>query len=306
MDTFSRGALEFDVTDAGPLGGSPVLLLHGFPQTPGAWADVVPPLVAAGHRVLAPAQRGYSPRARPTGRSAYRMQELVADVLALADAAAATTFHLVGHDWGGAVAWAVAAAAPDRLRSLTSVSTPHPRALTRSLVTSGQALQSWYMGAFQLPVVPDRLLVAGGGVLLRRSLQANGLGSEQAAAYVATMRSPGALTAALNWYRALPLDVAAGQRIGPVHVPTLFVWGTRDTALGRAAAEATGGWVHAPYRFEALEGASHWLPEQEPETLARLIGEHAGATDGSALSSPPQEQRHGHPDQDHRTAEERR
>ncbi|MDQ6650476.1 MAG: alpha/beta fold hydrolase [Actinomycetota bacterium] len=280
MDTFSRDALDFDVTDAGPPGGSPVVLLHGFPQTRETWAGVIPVLTAAGHRVLAPAQRGYSPRARPSGRSAYRLQELVADVLALADAAGASTFHLVGHDWGGAVAWAVAALAPERLRSLTSVSTPHPRALARSLATSGQALRSWYMGAFQLPVVPDRLLLAGNGVLLRRSLQANGLGAEQAAAYVLAMRSPGALTAALNWYRALPLDLGAGQRIGRIRVPTLFVWGSRDAALGRAAAEASGRWVHAPYRFEALEGVSHWLPEQEPDRLARLVIEHAAAAGG--------------------------
>jgi pimeloyl-ACP methyl ester carboxylesterase len=250
---------DFDVRVQGD--GEPVVLLHGFPQHAGSWGQVAPALAEAGYRAVALDQRGYSPGARPTGRRPYVLAEAAADVLALLDALGADRAHVVGHDWGGAVGWRLAATAPDRLRTLTSVSTPHPRALVRSLLTSDQALRSWYMALFQLPVLPERLLLAADGRLLRSMLRGTG---DLKRDYVDRMRGAGALTAALNWYRAMPFDPGTG---GPVSTPTLYVWGARDPALGPAAAAATARYVTGPYTFVRLPDAGHWIPEREPRAL---------------------------------------
>jgi pimeloyl-ACP methyl ester carboxylesterase len=268
------GGLLLDVRDEGPPHGAPVLLLHGFPQDRTCWDRVSPVLHAAGLRTLAPDQRGYSPGARPTGRGAYRLELLVEDAVAVLDAAGLERAHVVGHDWGGIVAWALAAHRPERTASLTVASVPHPRALARSLVSSGQGLRSAYVGAFQLPRVPEALLRPRLGELLRRS----GLPAAEAARYAARMEEPGALTGALNWYRALPLS---RLRTGAVDVPTTYAWGNRDLALGRRAAELTAEHVHGPYRFVELD-AGHWLPETRPELLARLVAERAGDPGGTA------------------------
>jgi pimeloyl-ACP methyl ester carboxylesterase len=199
------------------------------------------------------------------------MEALVDDALGVIDATGEARVHLVGHDWGGGVAWAVAANHPDRVRSLTVVSTPHPGAMRRSMLGS-QLLRSWYMVFFQLPWLPERLLLAGGAAALTRSLERSGLPRAVARRYAARMREPGALTAALNWYRALPLS-SPGYAIGRITVPTLFVWSTGDVALGRPAAERTGDWVDAPYRFEVLDGVSHWIPETAPDRLNPLLVE---------------------------------
>ena len=272
MDTFRRGDLVFDVRDAGSPDGEPVVLLHGFPQDSGAFDRLSPALHQSGLRTLAPDQRGYSPGARPAHRSDYRVRAAVEDVLALLDAAGLPSAHVVGHDWGGAVAWALAAWHPWRVRTLTVLSIPHPAAMAHAMVSSDQALRSSYMGFFQLPAVPERVLLAGGGALLRRMLTQSGLPEDLAGRYVTRMQEPGALTAALNWYRAIPF--AARDRVGTVRVPTLHVWGDRDVALGRAAIEASSEFVAAPYRLEVLPGGTHWLPEQEAGPVAELLTAH--------------------------------
>jgi pimeloyl-ACP methyl ester carboxylesterase len=272
VDTYRRAGLTFDVRDAGPPDGDPVVLLHGFPQDARAFDRLAPVLHGAGLRTLAPDQRGYSPGARPRGRSPYRLRELVDDVLALLDAAGLGSAHLVGHDWGAVVGWALAAWHPERLRTLTALSVPHPAAMARAAVTSDQALRSSYVLAFQLPAVPERALLAGGGAPLRRLLTQSGLPDGLAAHYVTRMREPGALTAALAWYRALPLG--AWEPVGRVRVPTLHVWSTADVALGRAATEATRAHVEAPYRLEVLEGVPHWVPELAADRVGELLTAH--------------------------------
>src|SRR4051794_40292199 len=184
MEQFSRADLVFDVTDAGPADGEVVVLLHGYPENRTSWLGVTPPLVAAGHRVLAPDQRGYSPRARPLRRRDYRMSELVADTLALVDACGAHQVHLVGHDWGGAVAWAFAAEHPDRLFTLTSLTTPHPRALQASMLRSSQLLHSWYMLFFQLPVLPEQAYSPRMEQRLRDTLAKSGLNDDAIDRYI--------------------------------------------------------------------------------------------------------------------------
>ncbi|MGY1814632.1 alpha/beta fold hydrolase [Blastococcus sp. SYSU D00820] len=272
MDSFRRDGMVFDVRDGGPADGEPVVLLHGFPQDSGAWDRMAPVLHGAGLRTLAPDQRGYSPSARPGGRGAYRLREVAGDVLALLDAAGLESAHVVGHDWGGIVGWALGAWYPERLRTLTALSVPHLAAMSKAMVTSDQALRSSYIGFFQLPVVPERLLLAGGGAALRRMLLRGGLPEELVDRYVRRMREPGALTAALNWYRALPLGVR--DPVGRVRVPTLHVWSTGDTFLGRTATEATAQYVTAPYTLEVLEGVTHWIPELAAERTAELVIAH--------------------------------
>jgi pimeloyl-ACP methyl ester carboxylesterase len=272
VDSFRRDGLTFDVIDGGPSDGEPVVLLHGFPQDATAWNAVSPALHQAGLRTLALDQRGHSPMARPRGRSHYRLRETTRDVLALLDAAELKRAHVVGHDLGGLVAWALAAWHPDRVRTLTSISTPHPAALAKAMATSDQALRSYYMAVFQLPVLPERLLLSGGGTPLRRMLRGGGLSREAAAHYVARMQEPGALSAALGWYRGMPFGLR--DRVGTVHVPTLHVWSTGDAFLGRAATEATAHYVDAPYRLEVLEGVTHWIPELAAERVAELVTAH--------------------------------
>jgi pimeloyl-ACP methyl ester carboxylesterase len=272
VDTFTRNGLTFDVLDAGPPDGEPVVLLHGFPQDATAWNRVTPALHQHGLRTLAPDQRGYSPGARPTGRSPYTLRETTADVLALLDAAGLESAHIVGHDWGGFAAWALGAWHPDRVRTLTVLSVPHPGAMSKALISSDQALRSSYVGLFQVPVLPERLLLAGNGAALRRMLRHGGLPREAVDHYVSRMQEPGALTAALGWYRALP--VSSRDPVGTVRVPTLHLWSTGDAFLGRAATEDTARFVDAPYRLEVLDGVTHWIPELAADRVAELVTAH--------------------------------
>jgi pimeloyl-ACP methyl ester carboxylesterase len=271
LEHFSNDGFGFDVTDT-PAGGDVAILLHGFPEDRHCWDAVTPALVAAGHRVLAPSLRGYSPGARPRARRAYTLSNLAGDVLALADQAGARRFHLVGHDWGAGLAWYVAGRHPERTISLAALSVPHPEAYGRALRSSSQLLRSWYMMAFQTPGLPERLLASRHGETMRRGLIRNGLDPATAARYATRsgdMRGP------LNWYRALPYGLR--DRTGRIEVPTLFVWSDRDPFIARRAAALCGEHVAAPYRFEILHGASHWLPTERPDRIAALLAEHFAA-----------------------------
>ena len=271
MENFRRGNLVFDVIDEGPAEGPVVVLLHGFPQFNNSWSKVIPRLTAQGYRCLAPNQRGYSRGARPTRRRDYRIPDLVDDVAALIDASDATRVHLVGHDWGAVVAWGLAATYPDRLATVSPVSVPHPTAFLRALVSSRQALDSYYMYAFQLPWLPERFLLGGSGKAdrLAKALRSGGQSAAAADRDARAMAEPGVLTAALNWYRAIPLSDI--RSTGKITVPTLYVWSDRDVALAEKAARNTGRYVSGEYRFETLRGVSHWIPDQEPDVLADLL-----------------------------------
>lgn len=228
---------------------------------------------------MAPFQRGYTPTARPRKIGEYRLKELSLDIIRLMDAAGLERAHVVGHDWGGGVAWYLADRYPNRIASLTVVSTPHPRALSRTLLVSKQALLSWYLLFFQIPKFPEWLLTRNRGQLGQRWLTGLGLDRETAASYVRKFAGdPELLTAALNWYRALLLDVRYGFTASAVRPATLYVWGTQDRTVSKRAAHLTGDWVAGSYMFHPLDGATHWIPEQHPAELAQLIVAHIEGT----------------------------
>jgi pimeloyl-ACP methyl ester carboxylesterase len=260
----------FDALAAGPPDGRPVMLLHGFPESAEQWEHQLAALASAGHRGVAVDQRGYSPGARPSEVDAYGPDELVADVVELADALGWERFDLAGHDWGSAVAWMTAAAHPDRLRTLTAVSVPHWEAMGEALRDDpDQQRRSQYFQLFRTPGEAERRLLEDDG--LRRVFE--GMPAERVERYVARFAEPGALTAALNWYRAMrPPSVD-----GPITTPTLYVWSTRDAAIGEVAARAAERHVEGPYRFEVLDGVSHWITEEAPERMSELLLEHLTA-----------------------------
>ncbi|MGH9282720.1 MAG: alpha/beta fold hydrolase, partial [Acidimicrobiales bacterium] len=207
----------------------------------------------------------------------YRLEHLVADVLAVADQLGGHRIDLVGHDWGGAVAWLVAARHPQRVRTLTSVSTPHPAVFAATLAggDQDQTARSSYIAFFRQQGAAQ-VLLAGDGAGLRNLFESSGHPDQRAVEeYMRVLREPGALHAALHWYRAVSADdVGDGTDVA---VPTMFVWGDRDLALGRAAAEGSGDHVSGPYRFEVLEGVGHWIPEDVPDRLNRLLLDHLAA-----------------------------
>jgi len=278
------GDFVFDGLAAGPVEGDPVILLHGFPETSYAYRHQLEALGAAGYRAVAPDQRGYSSDARPPNVADYAMGALVGDVVGIADALGFESFHLVGHDWGGAVAWVAAATFPDRVRTLTVLSTPHPSAFGSALAdpNSDQTQRSAYMNVFRADDAERRFL-ADDAAFLRQVL--SDVGSRRAVqTYVDVLGSTEAIGAALNWYRAMssaPGTPGGGRttatRSGPslrIDVPTLYIFGTADIFFSRAAAEASAAYVAGSYRFEPIEGAGHWLMERNPERVTEMLLEH--------------------------------
>jgi pimeloyl-ACP methyl ester carboxylesterase len=266
------GDLTFDVRVDGPEDGRPVLLLHGFPQTSASWAAVTPLLSQAGLRTYAPDQLGYSPGARPGEVEAYSAQNLAQVTADLMTALEIPVADVVGHDWGANVAWTLAAWHPDRVRSLTAVSVPHPAAYTAAFrADPEQKERSAYIRLFWQTGKAEEVLLAEDARRLRRMLsggeQESGVPAEAIDEYVSVLSAPGALTAALNWYRAMSSET----RVDPVGVPTTYVWSDGDVAIGRTAAEACANHVTGDYRFVELPGVTHWIPEEAPEHLARAI-----------------------------------
>lgn len=268
----SAGIVDF--RQAGDDDGVPVVLLHGFPETSLSWGEVARHLAATGLRLIAPDQRGYSPGARPEGVEHYGVATLADDVVELADALGLDTFHLVGHDWGASVAWVVAAKHPHRLRSLTAVSVPHLAAFGQALRSSpDQQRRSAYMQLFRVPGKAEDVLLADGAARLIGMYQSQ-VPEADVAAYVELLSEPGALTAALNYYRAMTAEMS---RLPAVTVPTTYVWSSGDMALGREGAERCGDFVTADYRFVELPDVTHWIPDQAPAALAEAIVERVQA-----------------------------
>jgi len=253
-----------------------VLLLHGFPQTSDTWRAQLPAIAAAGGFAVAPNQRGYSRHARPQGVAAYQTQLLVRDALMIAEALGYAQFDLVGHDWGGQLAWLIAALHSSRVRTLTVLSRPHPAAFAWAMKSdTAQSERSKHHRAFQDPGVAGRLLKDGAREL-KASLHAQGVVESDADRYLARLDNEEALDAALNWYRAAGRVGSAlvGENVPAVEVPTRYLWGDADAAVGRAAAEATARFVTAPYRFQVLPGVGHFITDQAPAAVTDALLAH--------------------------------
>lgn len=259
--------MTFDVETVGDEEAAhTVLALHGFPQSARSWHQVGDLLAREGVRVVAPDQRGYSPLARPEGVEAYRGDRLVEDALAIADAFGLERFHLLGHDWGAQVGWVLTGRAPERVQTFTALSVPHPQAFaTAYKEDTEQREASSYMGVFRQDGVAEGLLAEDDWCRLRGML--DGLTAAEIEHYVMRMREPGALTAALSWYRAMEPSADFAR----TRVPTTYVWSTGDMALRRRGAELCERFVDADYRLVVLEGVSHWLPDQAPGAVVDAV-----------------------------------
>jgi pimeloyl-ACP methyl ester carboxylesterase len=267
--------LVFDVSTAGDPTAPLVLLLHGFAVSRHLYDAQLPALAAAGLFATAPNQRGYSAGARPDPAQPanYDIELLIGDALALVAALGhgGKRFHLVGHDWGGSLAWEIAARHPERLGSLTMLSRPHPGAFARALrEDSEQPHRSRHHKAFLEPDAVPKLL-AEDAAWVRSRHAAQGVPPAATAKHLSVLGTPEAMAAALAWYRARG---TVHRPIGPVTVPTLFLWGDADDTVGRMAAEGTVDFVSAPYRFEALPGVGHYAADQVPGRVNALLLEH--------------------------------
>ncbi len=268
--------LTFDAITAGQPGAPLVLLLHGFAELMHCWRAQVAALGDMGYRAVAPSQRGYSPGARPDPRefSHYLIDRLMDDAMAIVAASGYgdARFHLVGHDWGGSIAWGLADRHHERLASLTILSRPHPNAFNRALqMTDGeQAQRSRHHKAFLEPDAAD-VVLADDAKWLRDRLAANGVPAAAIEAHLSVLGNKDAMEAALAWYRARG---AIRGPLGPIRVPTLYIWGDADDTVGRVAAEGTVDFIAAPYRFEVLPGVGHFAADQAPERVCELLLEH--------------------------------
>lgn len=297
MRYYSYDGLTFDVDDTGPDGADLVVLLHGWPQDRTAWHSVTPHLAGAGLRVIAPDLRGYSPGARPQLHLEYAITELVEDVIALLDETGSQRAHIVGHDWGGALAWAVAARHPERVETLTVLSTPSPAGMAEGFRTGDQAKHSWYMALFALPVLPVLFF----RLFAQQMLERIGMPRERAAYDARRLKTPGAAEGTFAWYRAALSPTlmwrkrkAKGGPRRSAHrrvIPTAYIWGTKDVAFGEVATSYTveqmrrraGDRPELAITRELKTG--HWLMETHPEVVAEVILERIRTRPDEALAS---------------------
>jgi pimeloyl-ACP methyl ester carboxylesterase len=263
--------LTLAVQDEGQ--GQPVLLIHGFPDSSRLWRHQTKALVEAGLRAVVPDLRGFGESDKPDAVEAYAIARSVADMVAVLDALGVERAHVVGHDWGAVVAWSLAAFAPDRVERLVTMSVGHPHALRQRSME--QREKAWYQLWFQFPGVAEELLPRDDWKLFRDWLRGHG----DLERYVSDLSRPGALTAGLNWYRA---NLAPQRELKPrpplpaVAAPTLGLWSSGDDYLTEDGMVRSGEWVTGTWRYERIEGASHWLQLDEPELVSSLLVEFLG------------------------------
>ncbi len=271
--------LHYVEAGQGPL----VVLLHGFPEFWYSWHHQIPALAARGFRVIAPDQRGYNLSDKPRGVDAYGLERLADDVAALVRHAGERRAVIVGHDWGGGVAWWMPIRHPELVSRLVVMNAPHPARFIRSLATLRQLRKSWYMFFFQLPFLPERALAAGDFDALARTLRRDpvrkGAFSEHdIRLYKEALSRPGADTATLNWYRAMfrnaPARLRAARR--PIECPTMLVWGERDRSLGVELTSGLERWV-PDLRLERIPEASHWVQVDAAARVNELLLDFLGA-----------------------------
>ena len=265
--------LHFVEQGEGPL----VVLLHGFPEFWYSWRHQIPALAEAGFRVIAPDQRGYNTSEKPPGVRSYRIEHLADDIAALIEHAGESRAVVVGHDWGGAVAWAVSMLRPEVVEKLVVLNAPHPGALQREFRRLRQLARSWYVFFFQLPWLPEAALRFRGYRMLdrglrRESTRPDAFSDDDIAAYKDALSQPGALTAAINYYRAAvrrnPFESA--RMLRQIDVPALLIWGEQDPYLGIELTEGLERWVPG-IRVERIPEASHWVQVDAAERVNELM-----------------------------------
>ena len=271
----STNGIVLNVAEAGPADGPLVVLLHGFPEFWYGWKSQIGPLAGAGYRVLAPDQRGYSQSDKPPGVASYGIDVLVDDLIGLIDAAGREKATVIGHDWGGVVAWRAIARRPGRFDRAVILNAPHPDAMLRELRSdAGQLIRSWYTLFFQLPGLPEAMLRRSDFRRLVRSMQGSSRpGTFQPAdfeRYRKAWSEPRALTSMVNWYRA-GFRVKGRPDGDPlIKVPTLMIWGAKDKFLGPGVARSSYALCESA-RLEWIEEATHWVQHEEPDRVNRLI-----------------------------------
>ena len=267
--------LDFAIDECGE-GDCVALLLHGFPECRISWRHQLPALAALGWRAVAPDLRGYGDSSRPRRREAYAIDHLVEDAAAIFDALGAKRRLLIGHDWGAAIAWAFAIRRVRPLEGLIVMNVPHPTVFRRVLRKSWrQKLRSWYILFFQLPWLPEQALTAGGARAVERAFTGmaqnpDAFPPDVLARYRANALAPGAATAMIDYYRANVRSLGAARQVDPVHVPTLMVWGEKDTALGLELTEGYDGLVD-DLTLVRLPNASHWVQQDAPEAVNAAV-----------------------------------
>ncbi|MCB9681187.1 MAG: alpha/beta fold hydrolase [Alphaproteobacteria bacterium] len=273
------GPLHVQVSIAGPEHGAPVILLHGFPDHAGTWQRQIEALATAGYRVIAPDQRGYASSDKPRSTASYRLEHLARDVVALQDALCdGSPTHVVGHDWGGGVAWAVAALHPARVRSLTVLNCPRPEVLRACLTSNPRQLaKSWYILFFQLPWLPAWWLSRGGAMAKMHAWGAGDAFTADEIAAVEATATRDAMAAAVRWYKAALTDRLP---TGPIDAPTLLIWGTNDRALGDELAAPSLTRV-ADSRIAWVPGGGHWPHITHTATVNAALLDHLGAHGGA-------------------------
>lgn len=262
----SIGGTQIAYWDTGR--GTPILCCHGFPDSRRLWRHLVTPLARAGYRVIAPDLRGFGESARPPERDAYRLEHALADALGLLDALGVERAHCMGHDWGAAIGWGLAQAQPQRLLRQVSLSVGHPSYLRRPSIAQRRRL--WYILLFQFEGVAEAELTAHDWSLFRSWAEEH----PELERWLSDLARPGALTAALNWYRANARPGAAAWETiewSSIEVPTLGVWSSGDAYLVEEFVTASRPWLRAEWRYERLEGASHWIPLDQPQRLLQLV-----------------------------------
>lgn len=261
------GGVGLHVEVSGPPDGRPVVLLHGFPDTGRLWTHQVKALADAGYRVIVPDQRGYGSSDKPESVDDYNAMFLSADVGAVLDQVGVERAHVVGHDWGAAVAWLVGALAPDRVDHLVALSVGHPSSFAD--VGLEQREKSWYMLLFQFEGIAEQWLSADDWVNFRAWGR-----HPDADAVVAALDTDRSLTPGLNWYRANlhPRTlVEPALQLPPVVAPTLGVWSSGDFALTETQMKRSERFVEGPWRYERVEGAGHWMQWEAPDEVNDLL-----------------------------------
>lgn len=266
-ELIEANGLQFYVRDQGS--GTPVILLHGFPDTGDLWRNQVPALVKGGFRTIVPDMRGRGRSSKPQSIADYRLSSIVRDVTGLLDALGIERAHVVGHDWSAAVAWLLAALAPNRVERLVAISVGAPGAAAKPTLEELQ--KGWYRLLFLFEGVAEELLQRDDWSLFRLFLS----GAKDTDAYIRTLSEPGALTPGLNWYRAnLPVQALLGRTGGPqvpmIEADTLGIWSTGDLYLTEEAMTRSEQRVQGTWRYERFEG-SHWVPVDQPDRLNRLL-----------------------------------